>query len=235
MEVPQQFSPQLRQALQVGHEGLAHQLRALDRGEVPSPGELRRVFAQMASEGRILGQPRIDRIASGLADLFLDMEEDGLELALEDFDLLLESGQQLLDLIAGGSAEHQVVLCEAELRPTRAIAPDALDCAPQFLPAGLSMELKRGEVHLTAPRDAHLKAELIESDLLQVWEENPVERPLVLDLRSLERVPLTFLTTLIRLQQSADLSPRAVLLQLHGAETLSPLLRRSLTRHFLIS
>jgi hypothetical protein len=235
MEVPQQFTPQLRQALQVGHEGLVHQLQALDRGEVPSPGELRRVFTQMASEGRILGQPRIDRIASGLADLFQDMEEDGLELALEDFDLLLESGQQLLDLIAGGSAEHQVVLCEAELRPTRAIAPDALDCAPHFLPAGLRMEQKRGEVHLSAPRDAHLQEELIEADLLKVWEETPMERPLVLDLRSLDRVPLIFLTTLIRLQQAADPSPRAVLLRLHGAETLSSSLRRSLTRHFLIS
>jgi hypothetical protein len=234
MEAPQQHSPQLQPTLQVGQEDLLHELRALDRGALPSALALKQAFERIAREGRLFGLSQVERTASGLAGLLADLEEDGLELALEDFDLLQASGHKLLGLIAGGTAETAEVLSEAELRTARHSAPDELDCAPLFLPAGFRMELKRGEVHLTAPLDAHLQAERIESDLVQLWSETPMERPLVLDLRSLERVPLILLTTLIRLQQTADVSPRAVLLQLSGAERLSPTLRRSLTRHFLI-
>ena len=235
MDLPQQFTPQLRPALKVGREDLLRELRALDRGECPKTHELRQILEQMAQQSQLLGQPRIERLAAGLAGLLQDLEDDGLELALEDFDLMLMSGEKLLDLLSGGSDERDEVLCEAELRLTRLMAPDELDCAPHFSPAGFRTELKRGEVHLTAPLDAHLKCELIEADLEQLWEETPMERPLVVDLRSLERVPLTLLSTLIRLQQSAELAPRAVLLHLHGAANLSATLRRSLTRHFLIS
>lgn len=195
--------PYVELAPRRGLARLTDQLHALERGETPSAPEVLRALAEVADRPPACHREQAVDLCLRLGAFVDDLLEDGLELSLEDLDVLFDGSHQLeawstgqrpqVDLVQRVEHPSQEVLDSCSLR---------FEDADHGLPSGLRIREEGEELRVVVPPlDAPGALERVLDDLEGLNVSMRSSQAWRVDCSRLERIPLAFVAALVRMAQ----------------------------------